>query len=368
MSPPSDAEVKQSRFGYIDELRGIAVLLVISVHIGYYANEHLVVAQISRYGQYGVQLFFLLSAFTLCHSMSRVTVLTGREYEAFFIKRFFRIAPLYYAAAIFYGVYTLLSSHFFGKTPWTEPGDYSLASVLSNVFLVHGLSPPGVNSVVPGGWSIGCEFLFYALFPLVFFASRKRVWLLWAMVPASIAISVAMPPFLEFVGWKEPISYDSFYYYFIANQWPCFMLGMLYYHLRREAWFIRSMIIMAPFAAITLAFLHHSMRWWMLTPTVAAIFFVGLTLILERIRRTGWLAKIGECSFSIYLVHFVVVWSTCVLCLRKMPWILENNLPVVLLYGGISAVTYVISRWSYLHIESRFVATGRRFSDQIKSR
>src|SRR4051812_15175344 len=115
MRSQGDAEANQNRFGYIDELRGIAVLLVVLVHVGYYTDENLIIAQISRYGRYGVQLFFLLSAFTLCHSMARLPALTGREYGAFFIRRFFRIAPLYYAAAIFYGIYTVASFHFFGK-------------------------------------------------------------------------------------------------------------------------------------------------------------------------------------------------------------------------------------------------------------
>src|SRR5947209_6454020 len=79
---------------YIDILRGIAIFGVIAVHSHQYITGlSWVISWVFNYGQLGVQLFFVASAVTLCLSMN------GRKENSshnFYIRRFFRIAPLYY--------------------------------------------------------------------------------------------------------------------------------------------------------------------------------------------------------------------------------------------------------------------------------
>ena len=50
-------------------------------------------------GKYGVQLFFIASAFTLFLSRHRRSEVGNKN---FFIRRFFRIAPMYYLGIILY--------------------------------------------------------------------------------------------------------------------------------------------------------------------------------------------------------------------------------------------------------------------------
>jgi peptidoglycan/LPS O-acetylase OafA/YrhL len=59
--------MENSRFDYIDVLRGIAILGVIAVHTGQYGdmNVPLFFKTIIDQGARGVQLFYLASAFTL---------------------------------------------------------------------------------------------------------------------------------------------------------------------------------------------------------------------------------------------------------------------------------------------------------------
>ena len=83
-----------SKFEYIDLLRGLAILGVIAVH----SQEQIptlfqLTSSIFNYGQLGVQLFFVASALTLCLSMTERKEATPVN---FYIRRFFRIAPLYY--------------------------------------------------------------------------------------------------------------------------------------------------------------------------------------------------------------------------------------------------------------------------------
>jgi peptidoglycan/LPS O-acetylase OafA/YrhL len=79
---------------YIDTMRGWAILMVIACHQAlYFGNLSPPVRLLASYGQTGVFLFFVVSAFTLCKS----TIQRTEESNAtrnFFIRRYFRIAPL----------------------------------------------------------------------------------------------------------------------------------------------------------------------------------------------------------------------------------------------------------------------------------
>ena len=59
-------EAQKGRLDWLDALRGLAVLAVVLVHTG--QSLHLepgVLQKISAAGQYGVQLFFIVSALTI---------------------------------------------------------------------------------------------------------------------------------------------------------------------------------------------------------------------------------------------------------------------------------------------------------------
>ena len=79
-----------TRFRYIDAIRGYAILMVIAVHTSHYFSElSAPLATITAQGARGVQLFFVVSALSLCFSWTARKESAG----AFYARRFFRIAP-----------------------------------------------------------------------------------------------------------------------------------------------------------------------------------------------------------------------------------------------------------------------------------
>lgn len=102
------------KYNWINALRGYAILLVILIH----SSQAFKVSDFSKIicdkGDLGVQLFFILSSFTLFNSYSRRKFQDGLDVNRnFFIRRFFRIAPYYYIAGIIYVFYY----YFFKNNP-----------------------------------------------------------------------------------------------------------------------------------------------------------------------------------------------------------------------------------------------------------
>src|ERR1700722_4770417 len=106
--PKAAGAAGKPKFAYIDCLRGYAVIMVMINHVTY-AIPQLPwrVHQLGAFGWHGVQLFFLASAITLLMSSSYERDRTGRVSSGdFFIRRFLRIAPMYYLAALLYWIIT----------------------------------------------------------------------------------------------------------------------------------------------------------------------------------------------------------------------------------------------------------------------
>lgn len=91
------------KFEYIDSLRGIATLGVIAVHASQQVlpKSH-TIHWLMEMGASGVQLFYIASAITLCMSLEAGTQWETHPIRNFYIRRFFRIAPLFWLTVIFY--------------------------------------------------------------------------------------------------------------------------------------------------------------------------------------------------------------------------------------------------------------------------
>lgn len=297
------------KFEFVDVLRGLAVLMVIVVHHGQkfqaIGNAYYVIA----FGQMGVQLFFLASAFTLCHSWSSRGGGEG-AYRDFLIRRFFRIAPLYYLAIpLYYVLYRYVKHDGFAV--------YTPLNVGLNLAFLQSFREEAMNGIVPGGWSIGVEMLFYLIFPALFglisgWVQAGRWALVWAL-------PVAVTALCTLVWLTLPVDKELMYYG-LPNQLPVFLTGMAAYFAVRAGWkpvprrdaagaaglgalayllFLGTYL--APFPRLCLALL----------PLAAALSFACVLSLARRYATTAparVIARIGQVSFSIYIFHFIFAW------------------------------------------------------------
>jgi peptidoglycan/LPS O-acetylase OafA/YrhL len=320
--PPDQGRWRAARhLRYIDCTRGYAVLMVITSHLTYkFPQLPYPVSRITTMGWFGVQLFYLASCLTLMMSWHAEAARGGgNDVTGFFVRRYFRIAPAYYAAAVFYFVFA------------PPPGGFDPVQVLTSAAFVNAWYPDWMPvgaqqwRVVPGGWSIGVEFTFYALFPMyaAWTTSMRR-----ALAGLAAAVGFGLVANLVagrlFAGFYPPDDWSDFLFFWFPNQMSVFALGGVLYYLigavSRAAWRDRAARI-AP-VAVGLAFaafcglayvpLGHFIGDRPSVPASLAVsvIFVGLIVALAA---EPWLfsnrliAAVGKVSFSAYLVHFAVL-------------------------------------------------------------
>ena len=305
--PAPQTTLADKRYPWIDTLRGIAILMVIAVHAshGLKGSESLV-KTIFGFGGYGVQLFFVASAMTLCMSLEK-NYGKPRWLIKYAVRRYFRIAPMYYLGIVLYFFWSFAKNYtqhgLLGPLP-----QYTATNVLTNVILIHGFFPAAYNNIVPGGWSIGAEVVFYVLFPCLFLLYRtvRRPLLL------SMFLLVACYLLISVVQWRlgQTTAGSDFLYFNIANQLQVFIIGMLgFYYLpvisRLHPVFLCLVaFIFGAMGAGVWAQPIHNARFFALVAYAGA--FVGLAALAARMKfKEEWLGEIGRRSFSMYVVHFL---------------------------------------------------------------
>lgn len=181
-------------FPHLNGLRFIAFLLVFLQH-GFYnlfkkyegasAITDKAISLFFLGGGTGVQIFFVLSGFLITYLILKEIEKTGRINLGFFyMRRTLRIWPLYFVTLIFgFIIYPFLKSMIgIHSDLCSRPWYYF--SFLANFDTIHiAETCPGKDAMTQGiVWSVSIEEQFYLFWPLLFFISRRLVWLPFLIV------------------------------------------------------------------------------------------------------------------------------------------------------------------------------------------
>ncbi len=243
-----------------------------------------------RGGALGVQLFFVISGIVIFRAHRR-DLNRPQQVRTFFWKRFRRIYPLYWICLTL----TLLKHH-----ASTEMGAsyMHLPSVLaSSYLLVHLFS---FQTIMVQAWTLFDEVQFYLVFAVCILHRKAgllilSMWLmasLFFLVPGNPYWSTAFSPYHLLFGLGILVSLA------LENNWPLpasllLWLGALV--------FVAAVVIEGPF--------QHGIPIRLTAGVGAAAFLYGAILLeyQHRLVLPRWLILLGDASYSIYLVHFMVI-------------------------------------------------------------
>lgn len=224
--------------------RALAALAVVLFHsrlaITNFAEDYRVnIPYLYEYGFFGVQFFFAISGFIICHISDRPDF----NRTDFFVRRFFRIYPLY-AVFCFLGYYMYARGQF--SLGGSGSDAYSLLTLVKSMAII----PQPGGPIYAVGWSLEHEVIFYLLAGLLIPIGGIN------LLAVSVLALWVTGKFLT--GWNYHLA-SGMHIYFFA--------GILVYQCRRF-----------------LPFLH-----WTAKGFVSKVF-----------------VRLGDVSFSLYLVHWIV--------------------------------------------------------------
>lgn len=350
----------RAKLRYVDALRGWAIIAVVLMHTLWYSGSEIYhypwVVALADAGARGVQLFYIVSAFTLFLSMNNRQKLEKSPMLNFFIRRFFRIAPLFYLAIIYYALW----QYFANGVRFTLP------NIVTTYFFVNGVSPHYINNIVPGGWSITVEVAFYLIAPWLFRYVKSldsAVWFVLLSVAGSSVLSywLRSHPMIDVRGTTGQASWEWFLFLYFPNQAAIFGYGLVLFHivktgelaLKPRTLLACGLAICIVLIVVTAAFpdqtYHHNLIMFFPHIPIHLLFGVGFVFIALALRWREYTLLVnrftifvGKISFSLYLVNSAVFMAGARAGLfDSIPAV--SGLDTLLVFAGRFIFTLVIS-------------------------
>jgi peptidoglycan/LPS O-acetylase OafA/YrhL len=300
--------VKGTLLPGIHGLRGIAAISIVLYHLKHLSGIDLPAffSFIGRDFGYSVHLFFIVSAFSLMYS-TEPRIGKGDWVYEYFIKRFFRIAPLFYFMIFF----ELLRQFSSGKIVT------GFNDIFLNFIFAFGLVP--FSGFIWGGWSVGVEMIFYIVFPVLILLIRNHKTALVFLFAASLACYLIRNALhAQHLSAPELHRWDWSYFSFASNFY-FFAFGLYAYQLvkifeKSSVWLkivipLVVTVLIAGFWIWDLALKFYSSGRTDLTlwAGVFALFTVWQYHNPSRAVANKFLQFVGERSFSVYLLHPVCI-------------------------------------------------------------
>jgi peptidoglycan/LPS O-acetylase OafA/YrhL len=358
----------------LDGFRGLLALWVYLGHLAYAVGFQNYVLGMPALA---VDLFMVLSGFLMVRTWAKSSlskqVFLARVLQ-FYKARFFRIAPLYYLLLIICYLFlpSITTMHDFVQRtmppPWAQGLENYSPSAGWNFntlrwFYLHATFTfglvPGMEASTPlPDWSLSLEMQFYFIFPILFWLLLHAPHLLLALLLASAAIVTPLM-FGNYLtpGWIAHFGQPSFLPYRLNAFWAGMLIAN-YSTLRDAGTLTRNksvVIFMA--SALCVAPLSKPV---ILAYALFALLSLRRVPIITDILSTKPLRFLGATSYSIYLVHMLII-TPCVY------WLVSGTLflgltPITRFVVALSIsapIVLTVAYGLYRYIEIPGIALGK---------
>lgn len=279
---------------------------------------------------HAVNLFFIISGFLIFWSFEN-----DPNNKNFFIKRFFRIFPLYFIIIILQTLFFIIYSDgkFFDI----------LKYFISNILFLNFLAPTvgsifnsfSENAINGSLWTLKNEVVFYAMVPFLFYAYKKWGTKIFFIL---YILSVSYMFIIDYLGMdKLNVQYPA--------QLRLFLVGILLYiffdKLEKVNFYFLSIV------SLVLLFLFNQYEYFYFVfyPLCIGTIVIFLVYIIK-IRKISF-----DFSYSFYILHFPVIQLF-------LYFEINPNNPVISFFI-IFIVVLVLSYICEVYIEKKFINIGK---------
>ena len=330
-----------------------------------------------------VDLFMMISGFLMAaNAMARSQfepLDDTRNWLKFYLRRFFRLAPVYYFALF---MVVLLSDSFLGgyhelqqiyPERWANNGnysplnvEYSFTNIMLHVSFLFGLHPTYSASTFLPDWSLSLEMQFYIVFPLLitllcrFGVLRMGIVIGFGAVVAAYFINKS-------VDFLEPS--------FILLKLQYFIAGIfLFYCLIDNSWYKKAGLLICA-SLLLIAEMKYGNKAILLPLLLFVMYGLGLMealnkfpVVLNLVLNNRLVRFASELSYGVYLLHGFFI-SLFGLLLVEIPELMalsiQQRIIVMFLFVGI--LSYIASYIVYKVIELPGIKLGKKVIKSLPS-
>ena len=279
----------------IQYLRFIAIASVLVIHSNtLFKNDVIQIPIFSEFGWIGVQLFFVISGFIIAERIDRYSSLSS-----YLFRRYFRVFPLYTIISILALFFQTMFESVNFIIYRTDSGELFSADLLGYLLKSLFIFPQDNWPLFGVGWSLEYELVFYALFGTAYFLAG-RVFALSVLTVVSILGLFELLPSSHLTS--------PFMFYFLIGCVCSYLIKMYGNKLLLLAY---PTFLLSTFIWINLLSDFEKIQSWFIV--ASALSFGSLIVIsinLEKMKPALFsrniISKIGDASFSLYLVHYLI--------------------------------------------------------------
>lgn len=341
----TDDHLVSSKIDSLQYLRAFAAIWVLFTHV--LQRLEMKPRGVSFSGQWGVDIFFLLSGFIIYFTTKEEC-----NWKPFAIKRIFRIYPAYLVCLFVCCCYSI---------SYNNGGGYSWLSIFQNVFMIPFSEPVGYHSLIVGqAWSTCYELYFYAIFTIILFLGWKKKWLL-----PSILVLFVIGATVNFL--YQPVGICGYFFSLFGKQHILFFCEGIFiaeFLNLLESVRMRKGLFFSLFAVLFVAYLYFLCNSYnfFISIILSPVFFCAVYLMNRYLSRQTLAHRVmvylGDISFSIYLIHSVLIYFLLRQChITNFALLLICTLATTLLFSALC----------YRFVEQPFIKLGKTISAKINS-
>ncbi|NBB63344.1 acyltransferase family protein [Pseudomonas sp. ODNR1LW] len=310
MTPSAPPPPGAGNLALVQVLRGVAAVAVVAHHAiratTVKAEGEITPPALLNYPYlydalaFGVDLFFVISGFIMVY-VSTPYISGKQPISGFILKRVARIYPLYII------VLALLLMIIFIQSFLSNTNNFDLSywRIISSALLIPSYNSDGfVQPILGVGWTLSYEIYFYIIFAVSITVFRGR------FLPA-LSIGIALICLLaSFSGLANNAAID-----FLANPIALeFVMGCWVGHAVKRGLTTTIPIITSATSVIIIfaapALLNNEelrVIYWGVPCAAITLSFVSINLNNFKLKPYRWLLLIGNASYSIYLIHILII-------------------------------------------------------------
>jgi len=318
--------------------RGIAAVSVVIGHAIAHPYQH-APEQAHLMGRAGVTLFFVISGYIMV-----LTTGAGRFDPAIFMrKRILRIVPLYYLATFVLAAGALFVPQLFKSTA------FNINQITTSLLFIPAYTPESdaIEPFMKLGWTLNFEMFFYAVFALLFWLTALQRAVALSMLFGSLMIVGQMVTFTDAI----PAYYTRIDLLgFVAGVWLAVLAKRYEWKLKRWAGWAGLATALALTAYVSAAYgqIRSHLETQILLVGICTLYVAVLALGEQWFVHIvpGWMTRVGDATYSIYLFHMFAIGAVTTLGARFVP----PDLRLIVIVTA-AALGVALGMFVYQHIE-----------------